>query len=185
VRRIFGDKSRPRRWEEFLAKLEGLGFYHYVQPGDVASAKMDAESTGYLYHETQRAYHADAEDLAEGGFLSFLESIKPFLTRQGITDLTVTQDFTDEGYSVRVNGEEYIIYSGQELSDSDIWELSVQRGFAIVNDLLRQAGSEERLYALYGGNDTQAIFLTPDMYALILESPLTETSEKPYQPTTH
>ncbi len=51
--------------------------------------------------------------------------------------------------------------------------------FLHVNTLLKRAGSDERLYFLYGGNDTRAVFLTPGMYEAISRSPAIDDYEKP------
>jgi hypothetical protein len=44
-----------------------------------------------------------------------------------------------------------------------LWMLSLKRLLEIVNGLLEEAGSAERLYAIYGGNDGRVILLTPEM----------------------
>jgi hypothetical protein len=40
----------------------------------------------------------------------------------------------------------------------------------IVNSLLEDAGSDEQLFGIYGGNDGRVIFLTPEMHRLLREN---------------
>ena len=68
-----------------------------------------------------------------------------------------------------------------DVIDNDLnpWELATSRTFAIVNLLLREAGSNERIYSLYGGNDLFALFLTENMYDIINKSKFIKETEKP------
>ena len=52
-----------------------------------------------------------------------------------------------------------------------LWGVSTVRTFALVNDLLARASSNERLYAVNGGNDLMAIFLTDELWDLITAHP--------------
>ena len=167
--------------QQLLNKLESLGFYKYTEPRLVKKAKAESLESGYLYVEgTNRDFMADSEDLAEGGVKEFLESIRPFLERQGVSIEEVEEDFSVSGvYSVSVNGEEFTMYTEEELETEEIWELTTRRALSIVNTLLKRAGSNERLYFLYGGNDTRAVFLTPEMYEAISRSPAIDGYEKP------
>jgi len=167
--------------KELLDQLEKLGFYRVISPTLTQAAMNEALQTGYLFSgETQREYSADAEDLAEGGVLDLLGKMKSFLTREGIDVSKVTQDFNIGGsYSVTMNGEEYEMYSQEELETQDIWFLTTVRALSMVNTQLARVGSGERLYYLYGGNDTIAVFLTPVMYDTIVASAALETHDKP------
>jgi hypothetical protein len=74
-------------------------------------------------------------------------------------------EFGDEKYQVVINGQPHLIYEGDGGDDS--WTLSLKRLLEIVNGLLDEAGSAERLYAIYGGNDGRVILLAPDMLVYI------------------
>lgn len=52
----------------------------------------------------------------------------------------------------------------------DYWQVSTDRAFTIINDLLVEVGSDERVYQLYEGNDCHAIFLTAELYEAIITS---------------
>ena len=50
----------------------------------------------------------------------------------------------------------------------------------IVNGLLEEAGSAERLYGIYGGNDGRAFRLTPEMHAYLAS--LGDVLDQPWLP---
>lgn len=167
--------------ESLRSKLEAAGYYMYVDAAKVEEVKAEAMNTGYIFggEDTKRDYMSDAEDLAEGGIGDFFETIKPFLATQNVKLVVSDENFSDKGYKIKVNGIEYEIYSEQESQAANVWELTANRSFAIINDSLIKAGSLERIYILYGGNDLRAIFLTEDMYKLISESKELPAAEKP------
>ena len=166
--------------KELLDQLERLGFYRFMAPALIQAAMNEALQTGYLFSgETQREYNADSEDLAEGGVLDLLGEMKSFLAREGVDIGQATQHCDTDGYSVMINGEEYQMYSQEELETQDIWFLTTIRALSMVNTLLARVGSGERLYYLYCANDTVAVFLTPVMYDTIVASPALALRDKP------
>lgn len=166
-----------RDWEVAIRH----GRYKYLDQLRREEAQASARVTGYLFDaHTNRCYQADAEDLAEGCVDMFLCAVAPFLKRQGVRVADIGQDLTDHGYTVVVNGRWYVIYNYAELvSGQNLWELSTRRAFNMVNTFLGQAGSPERAYLLYGGNDAQAVFLTPTMWSLVIQSGLLSSDETP------
>jgi len=175
--------ARPSRAAvvALMDRLEQLGFYRYVPAGQVAACKSkDVNASSPFTSESSRVYLADAEDLAEGGVQGFLMELRPFLHRLGVKITAVSQQFDAErDYVVSVNGTSHLIYSAQQAESWESWEQASRQAFTIVNRLLEQAGSAERLYRLYGGNDCQAVLLTPEMYAVIKESGLVDQGEMP------
>lgn len=172
--------------DEFVAQLEALGFFDYAPAANAARMQVSQNGWPGIFGDNGRTYFADAETLAEGGVGSFLEEIRPFLESQGVAfpDL---EEISDEHYSVTVDGREHPIYTRRDLYDEDrpglIWGLATARGFAIVNDLLEAAGSTERLYAVNGGNDLLAFFLTPELRRAIVDHPDATAVEGPYEPS--
>ncbi|QMV40059.1 hypothetical protein [Cohnella cholangitidis] len=116
--------------------------------------------------------------MAEGGVGEFIEALKPFLATQNVQITEVNDDLVNMDYNVEINGKSYKIYSGDEL-DKDIWELSTIRAFGIVNKLLEEASSNERVYILYGGNELRAVFLTNEMFKAIIGSKSILDEDKP------
>ena len=164
--------------------FERLGYYKYTDEEKILRIKNESIKAGYLFgwEETYRDFHADGEDLAEGGVGQFFNELEPFLLKQGVQITQISEDFNELGYRIEVNGTLYTIYDQQELESEDIWTLATNRAFGIINDLLTQAQSNERIYFLYEGNDQRAIVLTPDMFELIQKTNLIDDREKPVKP---
>jgi len=161
-----------------------MGFYRYASPEQIPDLKHEARATGYVFggEEVARDYDADAEDLAEGGVQDFLDRIRPFLVAQGVQITTIGQDLSDTGYTITINGRVYALYTEEELTPggmAELWELTTTRTFALVNRLLTEAGSKERIFAVYGGHDNRAVFLTDDMYAALRLSGVLPPQEMP------
>lgn len=139
--------------------------------------------TGYIYQFadcSRRCYGADSESLAECGFQQFLNKIEMFLHKQGVIIHSLqTQCNYPKEYSITIDGIGYQIFSAEESVSADLWELATKRCFAIVNALLEQAGSSERLYQMYSANDTGGVFLTENLYKLILRSHALPKDELP------
>jgi hypothetical protein len=164
--------------------LEAMGFYSHTPREQVARVKAEAATSAYLFgSDTRRDYDADAEELAEGNVADFVRDLSAFLDREGVRIESLDQDFEiGGGYSVTVSGTRYEMYSREECETGDIWLLTAKRAIAMVNDLLITAQSNERVFALYGGNDLRAIFLTPQMHELIVASGLLAPTEIPVRP---
>jgi hypothetical protein len=124
----------------------------------------------------------DAEDLAEQGILDAYERVLPEL--QKYTDLPLrieeTMDNDLPSYTVRADGEAYVIYSAElEGTEGESWGRATAALFAIVNEQLE--GSEVRFYAINSGNDLGGMFLTPEQ-AQAAQVGLARKSDWPYIP---
>jgi hypothetical protein len=75
----------------------------------------------------------------------------------------------------------YELYSEEERRSGDIWDLTSRRVFAIINRLLAQAGSDERIYQVYKWNDCTGVVLTKETYERILSAGLLTENELPVQ----
>ncbi|MBB3111834.1 hypothetical protein FHS18_003902 [Paenibacillus phyllosphaerae] len=179
-----GEASMAADITPLITEFERLGYYKYTDADQLPAVKKDSISAGYVFgwEETNRDFHADAEDLAEGGVGQFLQQIEPFLTKENVPLTNIRERIEGYDYEIEVNGKGYIMYDLEDQEKEDIWELTTKRAFAMVNELLQQATSEARVYALYGGNDQRAVFLTTEMFALVQNTDLIEESEKPITP---
>lgn len=171
---------------EFVDRLEALGFFKYAASERIASLKLDFQQLGWacIFGESGRFFHADAEDLAEGGVGAFLERIGAFMQSQGVS-ISADDDFGDTSYWVAVNANRHKIYDSVEMQARGeqpglLWGLSGARTFAIVNRLLHTASSAERMYAVNGGNDLFGFFLTPVLHEAICSYPGIEPHDKPF-----
>ena len=183
-------RRKPSAADVQLANdLEARGFFRYLDPEDAEKAKaaVTRDGIGAIWRvETGRfVLGADAEDLAEGGVVDWLEELRPTLERIGARiDVDVTQEFEESRYVVHAGGRDYMIYDleGADAAAAEdgalLWGLSWSRAFGLLNDLLEQAGSGERAYA---GSDAGVWFLTPELFeALVAE--LGDDRERPYVP---
>jgi hypothetical protein len=169
--------------------LDAHGFFRYLDPEDAARAKaaVAIDGIGAIWRvETGRfVLGADAEDLAEGGIVEWLEELRPALARMGVRIRDdVEQEIDESRYVVRAGGRDYTIYDleGADAAAAEdgalLWGLSWARAFALLNGLLEQTGADERAYA---GADAGVWFLTPELHeALVAE--LGDDRERPYVP---
>ncbi|MHA3770833.1 hypothetical protein ACXR0O_04775 [Verrucomicrobiota bacterium sgz303538] len=174
-----------------VAALAQHGFFDNAPRKMGETLRQDIHERGWpaIFEESHRLHFADAEDLAEGGVGEFLLRIRPFLTAQGVTFPEFEDEVAPDGYVIRIGETLYRIYDenemGRDLTGGQpglIWGLSMARAFGIVNDLLENAGSPERVYAVNGGNDLQAFFLTPELFHLITDHPEASSDYGPYVP---
>jgi hypothetical protein len=177
--------GRKTKLTKLLDRLEVLGFYKYADHQHMAQLKAEARASGFLFDgdSVRRIYHADSEDLAEGYAWELLEQLIPFLQELGVQISSLSHVFdNDVDYTMTVNDVRYLLLSVQEeqqLDMAELWRLGTERTFIIINTLLEQAGSDERVFQLYGGNDCHAVFLTPPMYHVIRTSGLFSPTELP------
>ncbi|MGE5703113.1 MAG: hypothetical protein ACM32O_11325 [Clostridia bacterium] len=162
-----------------IDQLDAMGYYQYASQKNEIIA--ESKRSGYIFGDpvTNRAFFCDAENLAEGGVKTFLEDIDPALRLRKVVIKELREEFSEQGYFITINGIKYTIYTEKEFESVDTWELSSIRTFSIINRLLKEAGSTERVYQLYGGNEQLAIFLTPEMYDLIKNAKGLDEIEKP------
>jgi len=75
---------------------------------------------------------------------------------------------------VTVNGQRYGMATAEELQLPP-WEIVSAKCFSLVDKLLADAGSQERIYCLYfGGNEQTAVFLTARLEEIIQRWPMKE-----------
>lgn len=171
-----------------LKKLQDFGYFKYVPESDKEAAlKLALESlgTGLLsidlsLYETKkipasldrRRFGIDGEALAEGGIRKTLQNMyAEVLSKEGVPSLEVEQKIgSGDGYKVVVNNKLYEIYSESDISSAPIWQMSLVGLMRIVNDLLSDVGSQERLYGIHADNDGAAIFLTAELYQFFIET---------------
>jgi hypothetical protein len=155
--------------------MDYLKFVPESQKAEVRWQLIESATKRYLESEWNdeciaadlRGYPADNENLAEGDVGKTILLMKPILEQEGVKLDSVEDDFGEERYQVVINGEPHLIYESEAVTRKDIWALALKRLLEIVNGLLEEAGSTERLYAIYGGNDGRVILLTPEMHDYI------------------
>jgi hypothetical protein len=172
--------------DAFIAELERASFFAHATSHEVRAVKAAIHDRGWpgIFASESRLFPADAEDLAEAGIGSFLDSIAPFLAKQGVVPPPHYDDYTESAYILGLGDQRLEIWRAADWDDPNsinAWQLSSARAVGIVNELLAGAGSQERAYLVNGGNDLQAFFLTPRLFDLITKHPDAEPRDAPYE----
>lgn len=171
-----------------VAELRGLGFDKYrpqareilgymlewTPEDELSELLMDAEGATYPYYTgSGRVHDADAENLAEGGVGELLAQLRVFLQLQGVPNFVVEDYLTEARYEVVIDGTRHEIWQAKDLEDPSVnaWELAAARTFALVNQMLERAGSQERAYGFDNGAYGGLIFLTRDQFELLARAP--------------
>lgn len=171
------------------SQLEQAGYCRHLTEDEIETVRNAILKDGWsgLHEPHSRFFWVDAESLTEQGVTDFLKSLSPFLRRLNI-EITSEDHWTDEGYWITLNGQKRVIWTEAEFEEERqgkpgrTWGLSTVRTFEMVNRLLEESGSDERLYAFNGGNDLHAMFLTPALADLIRQSSGWRTEDLPYFP---
>lgn len=184
-----GAPERPKP-PTFVQRLHQLGFYAYADPARLAALQQEGEAAGFaaIYADTGRYFRFPAQAIADGGVGRFLDELRPFLSGQKV-EVDVEDSVADEGYTATINGRAHEIWTAAELEKEAAEEregllaaLASARAIKAVNDLLQQAGSRERLYAVRSGDDLGCLFLTPSLWQIVQEQVQVPAAEKPYVP---
>lgn len=125
---------------------------------------VDDTENELLYWPDKRQYLADNEDLAGGAIGYHVALMKDILAREGVTAPDVEDEVDSKRLVVRVNGSPRCIYEFGDDPGLNTWGLAHKGLMQIVNGLLEQAGSRERLYGSYHANDGRVVLLTDKMF---------------------
>lgn len=171
----------PTKWLALLQKLEKLGFYNHLAPADRAAAKQaDFEARWPFAHDGAPIAMADAEDLYEIGPAGWLNENAEALARRGVSFRRAEDVEADGALLTRVDDREFLIRTDDEASGDGGWSRSADRYVGLVNTLLSEAGSAERLFWIHGGEDGVVAFLTPEVFAEITLARLIPAGSWPY-----
>lgn len=179
-----------RTWGDLLHRLDALDFFRYAEPGILAELLAVADTFDSFSdfccaleeYPTLRSWSADGEDLAEGGIAAWLAQLQPLFATQGLT-LTATQERSPSGeeYMVTVNGRPVAIFTAEHRPTLGTWPTAAIRAVEIVDALLIEAGSPERVYiptVEFGGNGGRMLILTPAMAEAINASSLVSPADR-------
>jgi hypothetical protein len=165
-------------------RLDELGFFRYATGAARAAAEAEVRDdpvTGVFAQGTRRFWFADAEDVAECGAGVFLQEHEPLLRRLGVPRLRLVEHCGD-AYSLTVNGKRYPIVTAAEVETEHSWGHGAARTVALLNGLLRQAGSSERAYGYLSAetNDFSVFLLTPALRDAVAEILGADGPDAPY-----
>ena len=191
ARRIY-ERARPRYHAMAVSRLDEilrpkLG-QDYVMPVAMLRERIAVRGVDAIHDQTGRMFHADAEDLAEGGCDRFLREVEGVLHKEGVRLQAGEEKFSAAGYSLAVNGVTHVMYAQKDLENEATrpgitWGLTAARCFALINDLLRAAGSPEQFLAVGGGNNLHGVFLTKELLEQLQAREDVVAAELPYRMT--
>ncbi|MFG2045364.1 hypothetical protein [Dactylosporangium sp. NPDC048998] len=130
-------------------------------------------------------FHADGEDLAEGGVEDLLREMAPALRQFGVTlRVRTVSGNDDEGdYVVDINGRRCPVLGADDWRYNSPWFEATVRPLAVVNDLLAAAGTPVRVFTLYTGeNGGRVLLLDPAVVDAVRRSGLVDDHNTPELP---
>lgn len=161
------------------AMLEG-GFFAHNPSAASCRDRIAVDAASLWACDSGRLFHADAEGLAEGFALTFLkEEVGPLLNKLGCPVEGAADSPESDTYAIEIDGRHYPILDDRESDES--WTEASDNVLALLNDLLKRAGSAERAFGLYGGEDLHVVFLSLELYARIRSEPTIIDREKPWE----
>ena len=173
--------GRPKRARSLAQELDELGLWSDL-PDDVRAARHQAVAVGGWPFDglESREFFVDGESAAEYGVETLLAELEDQLRARGVA-LSVQHvqgdPSSDDPYKVTINGTEVQVWDSD---DEMMWFTAVVRPLAVLNRLLAEAGSSERIVTLYtGGNEGIGYFLPEGAAEAIHRSGLLPERELP------
>ena len=185
--------------EEFVNKLDELGYFKYAKKEDAPSLKKEmleiirkygSEGTlTTLWDENTnvakdyRFYFCDGETVFEGdGIPDLINDLQPSFEKFGVKIKidSFSEEWDDEkGLStkIKINGTEYEIFKNFKKSG---WGEAPMRIAHAINKELEKKGINEKIYLISGGNDGKLVFLTEDQHKYIYNF-FKNSKEKPLE----
>lgn len=182
--------------EEFVQKLENLGYFSMTPENELDSSKtyllqmfkehqfFDGKSFyDSIYNVDYRFYPLDGEELyEEGGLTVYLDDVNRTLSKLGVTlnyekeQVRISADSIH--HTIIINGTEYVAYVG--VYNEYAWCIAAYNFAKMLNKELAKQQSEERIYLISSGNEGRLVFLTKDLYRFV-RSILPKDDERPME----
>lgn len=162
---------------EDVFKLWEVGYFGYADPEIFERLREDVISCGLFGTlETGRDFSVDAEELAEGSAdLIIKHDIGPFLAREGVNVNNPREKYVASEDAVYLILDERKLLLHQWPHAEYSWISCSKNFFSVINGLLYESGSQERMYACYPFADEQmGIFLTPPLFQALSDMGLAE-----------
>lgn len=150
---------------EYFQKLKDLDYFKYVH-ASVLAEKEKIQDTGFYSSWVNRWFMADGEELLEYGVVDYLTELFPALELMGVKSFNIKNIETNRFYAISVNETKYEILSEEDYrSNNWDWGKASFVTMHIINKLLEESGSKERVYVTqqFGGNDMYFVILTPEL----------------------
>ncbi|MEL6557005.1 MAG: hypothetical protein AAFQ94_02405 [Bacteroidota bacterium] len=182
-----------RDGDHFVESLTVMGYFRFASP-DQLEALIEEVRICYQTHGVlgtleenwmplcHRLFSADAEFVfEEGGIIQTLKVLKPAFEIRGLK-LEINDHFEDYSENIAnqwvvINERKYVIYDALKASDAE-WKIAIERLLDLLNSEFELQGSDERVYQISEGNDSQLVILTSPMFDFLISSDI-ESEWKP------
>lgn len=165
---------------EFIEKFTELGYFDYTEKSklkivqDSLKKHFNSDKEFFTEYNRQPPYQfydlrfyscGDGEELyEEGGAISLIKEMQPFLTKIGVPINYSNDNYVNNLHTIVVNGRQYILAQGSPL----MWGETIQKFAEMINTELEKHNSKERLYLLTNENEYM-VFMTKVQYDLVSE----------------
>jgi hypothetical protein len=185
----------PQPGDALLAQLEPAGFLKHAGAGtDALRAEIRAKGFPAILSASGRIFIADSGALSKGGILRFIETVRPFLEKEGVVIPKITESFSTKEYRLTLmpatgTPETITIWAARELEAELSDRPGITAGFAaaktvaLLNKVLQASPSKERAYGLHSGGAFSVMFLTAELHGIIRGDPKGYAVMTPYTPT--
>lgn len=174
---------------EVIEELELGGFFNITDNDKVEAAKSAMINSynnhsyfgGLTYTDSlafvdHRFYRIDQEALFEpAGLTTYLNKVKPTFSLLGlkldVSKENTRQESCKDGcweHTIALNGQEYIAFKG-EINEYS-WARAMVNFANMLNDQLKLQNSDEQVYLIYSGNDGMLVFLTLEMFEVVVKN---------------
>jgi hypothetical protein len=150
-----------------MAELDSVGFYDLTVKDDLTTVKrLSLSNREVLWDETNRCTTLDSEMLFEGGVKAILPDVDALLRLRNVRIESLTDRVTDESdYVVTIDGKAYVLWKYKSRVETEYEAFSATVN--LLNGLLLNVGSHDRVYFEYTGNDSMLFFLTEKMFCIL------------------
>lgn len=192
------NSSIKNKGENFVAKLETLGYFKYAENQHIEYLKKEKAKDFEKYMELlpckqfekttipidYRYYSCDGEEVYEAqGVTNLIKTLQPTFDKINFK-CEITNHFEEWdtennwlNHQITINGTTYVLFkNSKELG----WGEAPLRISQALNNEFEKQGIQEKIYLISGGNDGWLIFLTPELHQYIV-SVCKKTNSLPYE----
>jgi hypothetical protein len=164
--------------KEFIERFSEIGYFDYTEKsklklvqdslrkhfnGDKEFFTEYNRNPPFQFYDSRFYSCGDGEELyEEGGAVSLIKEMQPFLNKIGIQINYLNDSYVNNSHSIVVNGRTYVLAQGSPL----MWGETIAKFAEMINAELDTHNSKERLYLLTNENEYM-VFLTKEQYDLI------------------
>ena len=166
--------------KEFITEFAKLGYFDYTEKSKLNLVKDSLKKhfngdkifftefnskPPYQFYDSRFYSCGNGEELyEEGGAVSLIQEMQPFLNKIGVQLNYSNDNYTNGIHTISVNGTNYFLAQGSPL----LWGETVHKFAEMLNAELEKHNSKERVYLMTYENEYM-IFMTQEQYRLVCE----------------